>query len=133
MFTRVPRGRLAANVAGSVAAASAIVGTHWFRGCWPAIRVSVIDHSHRGASDRSSEETVGPRLAGIAHGRSFGHIGPRSLLSEKTHRGKCLSSLVPGPGIEPGRPYGHGILSPERLPVPPPRLASIVHKNQVKE
>ena len=29
---------------------------------------------------------------------------------------------VPGAGIEPARPYGHGILSPERLPVPPPRL-----------
>ena len=28
---------------------------------------------------------------------------------------------MPGPGIEPGRPEGHGILSPERLPVPPPR------------
>jgi hypothetical protein len=31
--------------------------------------------------------------------------------------------LVPGVGIEPTRPYGHGILSPERLPVPPPRLS----------
>src|SRR4051812_44405558 len=30
---------------------------------------------------------------------------------------------MPGPGIEPGRPVGHGILSPERLPVPPPRPA----------
>jgi hypothetical protein len=29
--------------------------------------------------------------------------------------------MVPGVGIEPTRPYGHGILSPERLPVPPPR------------
>jgi hypothetical protein len=29
--------------------------------------------------------------------------------------------LVPGVGIEPTRPYGHGILSPERLPIPPPR------------
>ena len=29
---------------------------------------------------------------------------------------------MPGVGIEPTRPYGHGILSPERLPVPPPRL-----------
>ena len=32
-------------------------------------------------------------------------------------------SLVPGAGIEPARPEGHGILSPERLPVPPPRRA----------
>ena len=35
-------------------------------------------------------------------------------------------SLVPGAGIEPARPEGHGILSPERLPVPPPRLGPIL-------
>ena len=29
---------------------------------------------------------------------------------------------MPGAGIEPARPEGHGILSPVRLPVPPPRL-----------
>jgi antitoxin (DNA-binding transcriptional repressor) of toxin-antitoxin stability system len=34
--------------------------------------------------------------------------------------------MVPGVGIEPTRPYGHGILSPERLPVPPPRRSFIV-------
>ena len=33
---------------------------------------------------------------------------------------------LPGVGIEPTRPEGHGILSPERLPVPPPRRALIV-------
>jgi hypothetical protein len=33
---------------------------------------------------------------------------------------------VPGAGIEPARPSGHGILSPERLPVPPPRRSLIV-------
>ena len=27
--------------------------------------------------------------------------------------------LVPTPGLEPGRPYGQGILSPLRLPIPP--------------
>jgi hypothetical protein len=32
-----------------------------------------------------------------------------------------LRNWVPGAGIEPARPSGHGILSPERLPVPPPR------------
>jgi hypothetical protein len=37
----------------------------------------------------------------------------------------CCKGL-PGAGIEPARPYGHGILSPERLPVPPPRLALIL-------
>tara|TARA_B100001989_G_scaffold223702_1_gene177786 strand:- start:205 stop:309 length:105 start_codon:yes stop_codon:yes gene_type:complete len=26
---------------------------------------------------------------------------------------------VPSPGLEPGRPYGQGILSPLRLPIPP--------------
>ena len=30
-------------------------------------------------------------------------------------------SRVPGVGIEPTRPFGQGILSPLRLPVPPPR------------
>jgi hypothetical protein len=28
--------------------------------------------------------------------------------------------LVPGAGIEPARPYERGILSPLRLPIPPP-------------
>ena len=33
----------------------------------------------------------------------------------------CLNS-VPRAGLEPARPcYSHGILSPERLPIPPPR------------
>ena len=27
--------------------------------------------------------------------------------------------MVPTPGLEPGRPYGQGILSPLRLPIPP--------------
>ncbi len=31
--------------------------------------------------------------------------------------------MVPGGGIEPPRPRGLGILSPVRLPVPPPGLA----------
>ena len=26
---------------------------------------------------------------------------------------------MPTPGLEPGRPYGQGILSPLRLPIPP--------------
>ena len=34
--------------------------------------------------------------------------------------------MVPGVGIEPTRPEGHGILSPERLPIPPPRHAQIL-------
>ena len=29
--------------------------------------------------------------------------------------------MVPGPGLEPGRPRGQGILSPPCLPIPPPR------------
>lgn len=33
--------------------------------------------------------------------------------------GKPLISMVPEPGIEPGRPYERGILSPMRLPVSP--------------
>ncbi len=35
--------------------------------------------------------------------------------------------MVPGVGIEPTRPEGHGILSPERLPVPPPRPGELSH------
>ena len=30
--------------------------------------------------------------------------------------------LVPTPGLEPGRPFGQGILSPLRLPIPPSGL-----------
>ena len=32
--------------------------------------------------------------------------------------------MVPGEGVEPSIPYGRGILSPQRIPVPPPRLSS---------
>ena len=40
-------------------------------------------------------------------------------------RGKVLAYwrawVVPGAGLEPARPFGQGILSPQRLPLPPPR------------
>ena len=36
-----------------------------------------------------------------------------------------LFRLVPGPGIEPGRPRGRRILSPLRLPVPPSGLERV--------
>ena len=39
------------------------------------------------------------------------------LLTVNTHRIKI--TMVPTPGLEPGRPYGQGILSPLRLPIPP--------------
>ena len=32
---------------------------------------------------------------------------------------KSLLSKVPEPGLEPGRPNGHWILNPARLPIPP--------------
>lgn len=32
---------------------------------------------------------------------------------------QALDIMVPEPGIEPGRPYERGILSPMRLPVSP--------------
>ena len=41
---------------------------------------------------------------------------------------KLLRKLVPGAGIEPTRPYGPGILSPVRLPVPPPRHQVRCHR-----
>jgi hypothetical protein len=41
------------------------------------------------------------------------------------HRNGCMTLILPGVGIEPTRPEGHGILSPERLPVPPPRPPSL--------
>ena len=33
-----------------------------------------------------------------------------------------MESLVPPAGLDPARPYGQGILSPWRLPIPPSRL-----------
>ena len=33
-----------------------------------------------------------------------------------------LIYLVPGAGLEPARPFGQRILSPLRLPIPPPGL-----------
>ena len=35
--------------------------------------------------------------------------------------------MVPTPGLEPGRPYGQGILSPLRLPIPPSGLIIYIH------
>jgi hypothetical protein len=42
----------------------------------------------------------------------------------KMEKGLAVNSLfvVPRAGIEPARPYGHKILSLERLPIPPSRL-----------
>ena len=34
--------------------------------------------------------------------------------------------MVPGAGIEPAQPYGRGILSPLRLPVPPPGRGALL-------
>jgi hypothetical protein len=44
-------------------------------------------------------------------------------LAERTllHKEACV---VPGAGLEPARPFSRGILSPLRLPVPPPGLRS---------
>jgi hypothetical protein len=39
-----------------------------------------------------------------------------------------FKSLVPGAGLEPARGEPRGILSPLRLPVPPPRLMSYFNK-----
>jgi hypothetical protein len=41
-------------------------------------------------------------------------------------RGLSSEILVPGAGIEPARPCSRGILSPLRLPVPPPGLLGIL-------
>ena len=38
--------------------------------------------------------------------------------------------MVPTPGLEPGRPYGQGILSPLRLPIPPSGLGNILIPNK---
>jgi hypothetical protein len=50
----------------------------------------------------------------------------RWVAAHELYRRNRQEIQVPGVGIEPTRPYGHGILSPERLPVPPPRPAAIV-------
>ena len=43
--------------------------------------------------------------------------------SPETGVNNILISLVPAPGLEPGLPFGAGILSPLRLPVPPSGLS----------
>jgi hypothetical protein len=44
-------------------------------------------------------------------------------MNKKTEKEKfSISVFVPGAGIEPARPNGHWILSPTRLPIPPPGL-----------
>ena len=50
-----------------------------------------------------------------------------SIFSEKSDSAVRLNfSVVPGAGIEPARPYGHKILSLERLPIPPSRQDVLV-------
>ncbi len=38
---------------------------------------------------------------------------------------KLLKIMVPGVGLEPTRPCGQRILSPLRLPIPPPGLEGL--------
>ncbi len=38
---------------------------------------------------------------------------------------RSMLYLVGGEGLEPSNPCGHGILSPARLPVPPPARGSV--------
>ena len=40
--------------------------------------------------------------------------------------------MVPTPGLEPGRPYGQGILSPLRLPIPPSGLILYINIKLIK-
>ena len=46
---------------------------------------------------------------------------------------KHLINMVPRPGIEPGRSFLRGILSPLRLPIPPPRLRFASEKSSSVE
>ncbi len=40
--------------------------------------------------------------------------------------------MVPGEGVEPSIPYGRGILSPQRIPVPPPRRVMLIGSATLK-
>ena len=44
---------------------------------------------------------------------------------------KSLIFLVPEVGVEPTRGFPHGILSPARLPIPPPRPVKFIIERQV--
>ncbi len=58
---------------------------------------------------------------------------PRSRRSHPPWRHLPMeNTLVPGERIELSRPFGHGILSPVRLPIPPPgRLPEPYHKTGI--
>lgn len=58
-----------------------------------------------------SNKTLLQSKADVGH-RSLSGLGGRHLIS---------SYEMPRAGLEPARPYGQRILSPQRLPVPPPR------------
>ncbi len=40
-----------------------------------------------------------------------------------------MLKMVPGAGIEPARGFPRGILSPLRLPIPPPGQTHVIHNN----
>jgi hypothetical protein len=50
-------------------------------------------------------------------------LGIGSMRCTHFRAAKPLTFMVPAPGFEPGLPFGKGILSPLRLPVPPSGLA----------
>lgn len=67
--------------------------------------------------------TATPPLAPPAGSEAVRKIGRsrQAELSGPPGRRSLLSSMMPGPGVEPGRAEAQRILSPLRLPISPPR------------
>jgi hypothetical protein len=54
-------------------------------------------------------------------GSEWGLVTGFAPITQEAKVAKSLKNLVPGEGVEPSRPCGQRILSPLRLPIPPPR------------
>ena len=68
---------------------------------------------HKVSGDMKSR----PLLEGGEHGL-VGYTEKKSEIWLRSPPAGAIK-VVPTPGIEPGRPHGQRILSPQRLPVPP--------------
>ena len=77
-------------------------------------------------------------------GQSSGRVGENRTANNATARSAMSASvlpnqatcewggtLVPGTGFEPARPFGHWILSPARMPIPPSRRNFILSVSSV--